>query len=119
MKWVPNPSQHSPKELGDRHNCPPQLSGQHRARACAYELRTGDVRAADGKGLGWIWTFCRRDGLQLFDGTGNLQVFELELKLLDLAEHPLALRAEEHPLQLLDQQHEAFDLACPRGEGAV
>src|ERR1700722_307865 len=61
-------------------------------------------------------TLCRRNNLQLFDGAGNLQVFELELKLLDLAEDLLALRAEQHPLQLLDQQHEAFDLAGSRRE---
>ena len=53
-------------------------------------------RAAEG--LGWSRTFCRSGGLQLLDGAGNLQVFELELKLLDLADHLLALRAEEHPL---------------------
>ena len=60
---------------------------------------------------------CRGDSLQLFDGAGNLQVFELELKLLDLAEHLLALGAEKHPLQLLDQQRKPFDLARPRAEG--
>src|ERR1019366_7100779 len=59
---------------------------------------------------------CRSNSLQLFDGAGNLQVFELELKLLDLAEHLLTLRAEQHPLQLLDQQHQAFDLAGSRVE---
>jgi len=67
------------------------------------------------KGLGWHGTFCR-SGPQLFDGAGNLQVFKLELKLFDLAEHLLALRAEEHPLELLDQQHQAFDLAGSRRE---
>jgi len=56
-------------------------------------------------------------GSRFFDGVGGLQVFQLELKLLDLAEDLLALRAEEHPLELLDQQLETFDLAGSRGEG--
>jgi len=40
-----------------------------------------------------------------------VQFFQLQLKLLDLAEDLLALAAEQHMLQLLDQQREPFDLA--------
>jgi hypothetical protein len=42
-----------------------------------------------------------RDGLRLFDGAGGLQVFQLQLELLDLAEDLLALGSEEHALHLL------------------
>ena len=68
------------------------------------------------EGLRRCGALCGRNGVRLFDGAGGLQVFELELKLLDLAEDFLALGAEEHPLQLLDQQHEALDLAGARGQ---
>src|SRR5271168_2050507 len=65
------------------------------------------------EGLRRCRTLCGRNRLRLLDGTGGLQVFKLELKLLDLAEDLFALRSEEHALQLLDQQHQAFDLAGP------
>jgi hypothetical protein len=52
----------------------------------------------------------------LLDGTGGLQVFKLELKLLDLAEDLFALRSEEHALQLLDQERQSLDLAGSRVE---
>ena len=68
------------------------------------------------KGLRRYGALCGRNGMRLFEGAGGLQVFKLELKLLDLAEDLLALRAEEHPLQLLDQQHQALDLAAARGQ---
>jgi hypothetical protein len=45
-----------------------------------------------------------------------VQLFQLQLKLLDLAEDLLAPGAEEHPLQLLHQKHEPFDLAGARAE---
>ncbi len=50
----------------------------------------------------------------LFDGTGRLQLFQLQLQLFDLAQHLLALGSEQHALQLLDQQDQALDLARPR-----
>jgi hypothetical protein len=68
------------------------------------------------KGLRGCRTLCGRSRLRLLDGTGGLQVFQLELKLFDLAEDLFALRSEEHPLQLLDQQHQAVDLTRSRGE---
>jgi hypothetical protein len=68
------------------------------------------------EGLRRSRTLCGRNRLRLLDGTGGLQIFKLELKLFDLAEDLFALRSEEHPLELLDQQHQAFDLAGPRGK---
>jgi hypothetical protein len=53
-------------------------------------------------------------GLDLFDRTHGLKFFQLQLKLFDLTEDLLALRSEEHALQLLNQQHQTFDLACSR-----
>jgi hypothetical protein len=40
----------------------------------------------------------------------------LQFQLLDLTEDLLALRSEEHALELLDQQHQAFDLGRPRAQ---
>jgi hypothetical protein len=57
-------------------------------------------RAAEG--LRGCMALCGGNRLRLLDGTGDLQVFKLELKLFDLAEDLFALRSEEHPLQLLD-----------------
>ena len=74
------------------------------------------LRQRAAKGLRGSRTLCGRNRLRLLDGTGGLQVFKLELKLFDLAEDFFALRSEEHPLQLLDQQHQALDLTCSRGE---
>ncbi len=54
---------------------------------------------------------CYSSGLRLFDRVGRLQFFQLQLKLIDLAEHLLALCAEDHPPPLLDQQHQTLDLA--------
>ena len=60
----------------------------------------------------------RRDRRALFDRAGGMKLFELQLQLLDLAKDLLALGSEEHALQLLDQQHQALDLAGPRGQGS-
>ena len=54
---------------------------------------------------------CGSFRLSLFHSAGNLQVFQLKLQLLDLAEHLLALPAEQHLVQLRNQQHQPFDLA--------
>jgi hypothetical protein len=62
-------------------------------------------------------TLLRSNYLHFIDGTGRLKIFDLELKLLDLAEHLLALPSEQHMLQLLDQQREPSDLRRPRTEG--
>ena len=55
-------------------------------------------------------SICFDCGLGLFDGTGRLELFQLQLQLLDLADHLLTLRTEEHAPQLLDQQNQARDL---------
>jgi hypothetical protein len=47
------------------------------------------------EGLRRCGTLCGRNRLRFLDGTGGLQVFKLELKLLDLAEDLFALRFEE------------------------
>ncbi len=62
---------------------------------------------------------CGSCRLSLFDSTGSLQVFELELQLLDLAQHLLALPAEQHLVQLRDQQHQPFDLAHSRTQALL
>ena len=54
--------------------------------------------------------------LNLFHSVCSLQVFKLELQLLDLAQHLLALAAEQHLVQLRDQQHQSFDLTGTRVE---
>jgi len=84
----------------------PLMAGQVRVDFARKMLGQG---AAEG--LRRSRTLCGSNRLRLLDGTGGLQVFKLELKLFDLAEDLFALRSEEHPLQLLDQQHQAFDLA--------
>ena len=44
-------------------------------------------------------------------GADRLQLFELQLQLLDLARDPLALGAKQHPAKLGDDQLQMFDLA--------
>ena len=61
-------------------------------------------------------TLCLGSVPDLFDGTSRLQRFQLQLQLLDLAQHLLALGSEKHPLQLLDQHHQALDLGCARAQ---
>jgi hypothetical protein len=72
------------------------------------------------KGLGRCRPVCGSDGLRLFNSASCPQLFKLQLKLqlklVDLAEDLFALRAEKHPLKLLDQQHQAVDLARARVE---
>ncbi len=69
-------------------------------------LRKGATERPRRRGL-----LCHSSGLRLFDCVGRLQFFQLQLKLIDLAEYLLALCAEDHPPQLLDQQHQTLDLA--------
>jgi hypothetical protein len=74
------------------------------------------LRQGTAEGLRGSRMLCGRNRLRLLDGAGGLQVFQLQLKLFDLAEDLFALRSKKHPLQLLDQQQQAFDLTCSRGE---
>lgn len=53
----------------------------------------------------------------LFGCTRCLQVFKLELQLLYLPDHLLALGPEEQPLQLLHQKLQPLDLTCTRTQG--
>ena len=57
-------------------------------------------RSPEGLGrcrpVGWS------DGLRLFDGAGRMQLFQLQLKLVDLTEDLPTLRAEEHRLSAGD-----------------
>jgi hypothetical protein len=68
------------------------------------------------EGLRGNGAFRWRDCLQLFGGAGGVQLFQLQLELLDLMEDLLTPGAEEHALQLLDQQNEALNLARARAE---
>jgi len=63
------------------------------------------------------WPIDGRDRRDLFDSACCLQLFELQLQLFDLAEDLLAPGAEEHALQLLDQQHQALNLARTGTQG--
>jgi hypothetical protein len=74
------------------------------------------LRQRSAKGLGGHGPSGRRDCGAFFDGVGGLQLFELQLQLFDLTEDLLALRSEEHALELLDQQHQAFDLGRSRAQ---
>ncbi len=69
------------------------------------------LRQWTAEGFRGHWVFCWSNNLQVFDRIGCLQLFQLQLELLDLAEDLLALRPEEHALQLLDQEHQGLDLA--------
>lgn len=99
------------------HVCPQFAQPSAIVGAClmARQMRVDFARKMLGQGTAeWLrrcGTLCGRKRLRLLDGTGGLQIFQLELELLDLVEDLLALRSEEHPLQLLNQQRQAFDLA--------
>jgi hypothetical protein len=74
------------------------------------------LRQRAAKRLRGNWPFPRRSRSLLFDGLGRVELFELQLKLLDLAKDLLALRSEEHPLQLVDKHLQPLDLGRPRAQ---
>ena len=85
-------------------------------RHMGMDLAWQMFRQRSAKGLRGNRPIGRRDRGSFFDGVGRLQLFELQLQLFDLTEDLLALGAEEHALELLDQQHQAFDLGRPRAQ---
>lgn len=71
----------------------------------AQHLRVDLARKVHGKRTAELLRRCRSllgsYSLRFFDGARNDKILNLQLELFDLAEHLLALAAEEHLLQLL------------------
>ncbi len=85
-------------------------------RHVSVDLARKMLRQGAARRLSRCGPLCGGDRVCLFDDGGDFKVFDLQLKLFDLAENLLALPAEEHVLQLLDQQREPFDLGSTRAE---
>ena len=60
------------------------------------------LRQRTAKGLRGNRTLRLESRSLLFDGICRAKLFELQLQLLDLPKHLLALGSEEHPLQLVN-----------------
>jgi hypothetical protein len=95
---------------------PPHLRSTHTAshrtwdtphgRVDAYVLRAEDARAKNGGRASLMSTICGRRRVRLLDGSRDLQIFKLELKLFDLAEDLLTLGPEEHALEHAGDQED-------------